>query len=89
MSKTIPHWRFGRPQFSLEDESALLDASLFHDDWSGTIEYRFKTRLNAGIFKGGAQTDRTRQTGRLKFPAQKICPRKNAKIKRNFTDGDR
>lgn len=38
--------RFRRLQFSLEDESNLLiafDASLFHNDWSGTIEYRFKT----------------------------------------------
>lgn len=38
--------RFRRLQFSLENENNLLvafDASLFHDDWSGTIEYRFKT----------------------------------------------
>lgn len=38
--------RFRRLQFSLENESTLLiafDASLFHRDWSGTIEYRFKT----------------------------------------------
>jgi hypothetical protein len=38
--------RFRRLQFSLETETTLLvafDASLFHDDWSGTIEYRFKT----------------------------------------------
>jgi len=38
--------RFRRLQFSLEDENTLLvafDASLFHTDWSGTIEYRFKT----------------------------------------------
>jgi hypothetical protein len=38
--------RFRRLEFSLEDETALLvafDASLFHDDWSGAIEYRFKT----------------------------------------------
>jgi hypothetical protein len=38
--------RFRRLEFSLEDENTLLiafDASLFHDDWSGTIEYRFKT----------------------------------------------
>src|SRR5664279_1963003 len=31
--------------FSVEDGSKLLvafDASLFHPDWSGTIEYRFK-----------------------------------------------
>jgi hypothetical protein len=38
--------RFRRLEFSLEDETTLLvafDASLFHHDWSGTIEYRFKT----------------------------------------------
>jgi hypothetical protein len=38
--------RFRRLQFSLENETTLLiafDASLFHSDWSGTIEYRFKT----------------------------------------------
>ncbi|HEX8368118.1 MAG TPA: hypothetical protein VF604_06225 [Pyrinomonadaceae bacterium] len=38
--------RFRRLQFSLEDETALLvafDASLFHNEWAGTIEYRFKT----------------------------------------------
>lgn len=33
-------------QCSVEGEEKLLiafDASLFHDDWSGTIEYRFRT----------------------------------------------
>ena len=33
-------------QFSLENGGALcvaFDASLFHADWSGTIEYRFRT----------------------------------------------
>jgi hypothetical protein len=33
-------------QFSLEKSDALLvafDASLFHNDWSGKIEYRFRT----------------------------------------------
>lgn len=38
--------RFRQLQLSLENETTLLiafDASLFHDDWSGTIEYRFKT----------------------------------------------
>jgi hypothetical protein len=38
--------RFRRLNFTLEDENSLLiafDASLFHDDWSGTIEYRFQT----------------------------------------------
>jgi len=38
--------RFGRLNFSVEDKGALLvafDASLFHDDWSGNLEYRFFT----------------------------------------------
>jgi hypothetical protein len=38
--------RFKGLKFSLEDENTLLvafDASLFHSDWSGNIEYRFKT----------------------------------------------
>jgi hypothetical protein len=38
--------RFRQMQFSLEDAGTLLvafDASLFYDDWSGTIEYRFQT----------------------------------------------
>jgi hypothetical protein len=33
-------------QFSLAESDTLkvaFDASLFHDDWSGTIEYRFRT----------------------------------------------
>lgn len=33
-------------QFSLEGDDTLrvaFDAALFHDDWSGTIEYRFRT----------------------------------------------
>jgi hypothetical protein len=38
--------RFCQLNFSVENDGALLvafDASLFHDDWSGTIEYRFFT----------------------------------------------
>lgn len=38
--------RLGKMQFSLDDGDTLrvaLDASLFHDDWSGKIEYRFRT----------------------------------------------
>lgn len=38
--------RFRRLQFSIENETTLLvafDASLFQNDWSGTLEYRFKT----------------------------------------------
>jgi hypothetical protein len=38
--------RFQRLNISLEKSDALLiafDASLFHSDWSGKIEYRFRT----------------------------------------------
>lgn len=38
--------RFRCLQFSLADENTLLvtfDASLFRNDWSGTLEYRFQT----------------------------------------------
>lgn len=38
--------RLQRMQFSVEGSETLLvcfDAGLFHDDWSGTIEYRFRT----------------------------------------------
>jgi hypothetical protein len=38
--------RIQKMRFSVEGESALLvafDAGLFHPNWSGTIEYRFKT----------------------------------------------
>ena len=38
--------RFHKLNFSLENAETLLiafDASLFHNDWSGNIEYRFKT----------------------------------------------
>jgi len=38
--------------FSVEANGALLvkfDASLFHTDWSGQLEYRFKTTLAQGI----------------------------------------
>jgi hypothetical protein len=40
--------RFRQLKFSVEDNGALLvafDASLFHDNWSGTLEYRFKSAL--------------------------------------------
>lgn len=40
--------RFGGLDFSLEADGALLvafDASLFHLDWSGNLEYRFYTPL--------------------------------------------
>jgi hypothetical protein len=38
--------RIRKMQFSLEKSDTLLvafDASLFHQDWSGQIEYRFRT----------------------------------------------
>lgn len=38
--------RIGKMNFSLETSGALLvafDAGLFHQDWSGKIEYRFRT----------------------------------------------
>ena len=38
--------RIRRLKVSLENPGTLLiafDASLFHDDWSGSIEYRFHT----------------------------------------------
>ena len=38
--------RLHRMRFSVEESGTFLvafDASLFHADWSGTIEYRFKT----------------------------------------------
>jgi hypothetical protein len=44
--------RLHQMQFSVEGEGKLLvafDASLFHNDWSGTIEYRFRTE-QAGEF---------------------------------------
>jgi hypothetical protein len=40
--------RFRELQFACEPDGAMLvrfDASLFHRDWSGTIEYRFFTPL--------------------------------------------
>jgi hypothetical protein len=38
--------RIHKLSYSVEDDGAFcvaFDASLFHADWSGTIEYRFKT----------------------------------------------
>jgi hypothetical protein len=40
--------RIKQMAFSVEPSGALLaafDASLFHDDWSGSLEYRFRTPL--------------------------------------------
>ena len=38
--------RLRKMQFSVEEDGTLLisfDPALFHTDWSGTLEYRFKT----------------------------------------------
>lgn len=46
--------RFGGLDFSLEKVGALLvafDASLFHVDWSGNLEYRFYTPLAREFFE--------------------------------------
>ena len=40
--------RFRQLNFSVENNDTLLvafDASLFHNDWSGNIEYRFQTQF--------------------------------------------
>jgi hypothetical protein len=47
--------RFSKLQISVEGEATLLiafDASLFHNDWSGTIEYRFRTEQAKAIVEG-------------------------------------
>jgi len=44
---------FRELKISLEGKSTLLiafDAGLFHNDWSGTIEYRFKTEYARELF---------------------------------------
>jgi hypothetical protein len=44
--------RMRRMKFSVEDDGALLisfDPALFHSDWSGTMEYRFKTERAQGF----------------------------------------
>jgi hypothetical protein len=41
-------------QFSVEGSETLLvrfDAALFHDDWSGTIEYRLRTDQAAAFLE--------------------------------------
>ena len=45
--------RIRRLQISRERDRLLIafDASLFHDDWSGTIEYRYQTSEAAEIIK--------------------------------------
>ena len=45
--------RIRQLQISVEGDRLLiaLDANLFHDDWSGTIEYRFRTPQAADMIK--------------------------------------
>ena len=45
--------RIRQLQISVEGDRLLivLDPKLFHDNWSGTIEYRFRTPLAADIIK--------------------------------------
>jgi hypothetical protein len=45
--------RFRQLNFSVEKRDTLLvafDASLFHNDWSGNIEYRFQTQFAPDFF---------------------------------------
>ena len=50
----LSDWRFRELKFSAEDLATLLvafDASLFQPDWSGTIEYRFRTPYAAALLE--------------------------------------
>jgi hypothetical protein len=49
--------RLKQMQFSVEDEDedrllVAFNANLFHNDWSGTIEYRFRTEHAAAFING-------------------------------------
>jgi hypothetical protein len=47
--------RLQQMQFSVEGEDGILiafNANLFHDDWSGSLEYRFRTPQAAAFLKG-------------------------------------
>ena len=47
--------RLKQMQFSIEGEDKLLvafNANLFHNDWSGTIEYRFRTEQAPAFLNG-------------------------------------
>ena len=47
--------RLHQMQFSVEGEDKLLvafNANLFHNDWSGTIEYRFRTEQAPAFLNG-------------------------------------
>jgi hypothetical protein len=46
--------RLQRMQFSVEGEDRILigfNANLFHNDWSGKIEYRFRTPQSPAFLK--------------------------------------
>jgi len=46
--------RFGQLRISVEGEETLVvafDPSLFHSDWSGTMEYRFRTSQAQTLFE--------------------------------------
>lgn len=46
--------RLQQMQFSVEGEDKILiafNANLFHDDWSGALEYRFRTPQAAAFLK--------------------------------------
>jgi hypothetical protein len=52
--------RLQRMQFSVEGSETLLvrfDAGLFHDDWSGTIEYRLRTDQAAAFLEALSRTN--------------------------------
>ena len=47
--------RLKQMQFSAENAETLLvrfDPALFHNDWSGTIEYRFRTEYATNFIEG-------------------------------------
>jgi len=54
--------RFRGLKFSVEDAATLLvafDASLFHNDWSGNIEYRFQTQFAQELLNHLTQKQQT------------------------------
>jgi hypothetical protein len=47
--------RLQQMQFSVEGDDTILiafNANLFHNDWSGTLEYRFRTPEASAFLKG-------------------------------------
>lgn len=54
--------RFRQLNFSVENGAALLvafDAALFHNDWSGNIEYRFQTQFAQAFHEELTQKQQT------------------------------